>query len=152
MREIEYYREQSKVFASFIQVLGTVISIIFSLGAIVGAMITMYAAVANRTREIGTLRALGFSRATILTTFLVEALFIALAGGLLGILLANVLALKEVSTTNFATFAEVAFSFRMSTRIAVQALIFALVMGVVGGFLPAVRASRLRVITALNSR
>lgn len=152
MREIDYYREQSKVFASFIQVLGTVISIIFSLGAIVGAMITMYAAVANRTREIGTLRALGFSRATVLTTFLAESLFIALAGGVLGILLANGLSLKEVSTTNFATFAEVAFSFRMSTSIAVDALIFALIMGVLGGFLPAVRASRLRVINALNTR
>jgi ABC-type antimicrobial peptide transport system permease subunit len=150
--EIQYYREQSEVFANFIQVLGTVISIVFSLGAIVGAMITMYAAVANRTREIGTLRALGFSRTSVLTAFLTEAIIIGLVGGLIGILFANLLAFREVSTTNFSTFAEVAFSFRMSPRIAVEALGFALIMGIVGGFLPAVRAARLRVINSLRAR
>ncbi len=150
--EIQYYREQSEVFSNFIQVLGTVISIVFSLGAIVGAMITMYAAVANRTREIGTLRALGFSRTSVLTAFLTEAIIIALVGGLIGILFANLLAFREISTTNFSTFAEVAFSFRMSPQIAMEALGFALIMGIIGGFLPAVRAARLRVINSLRAR
>ncbi len=150
--EIQYYREQSEVFANFIQVLGTVISIVFSLGAIVGAMITMYAAVANRTREIGTLRALGFSRTSVLTAFLAEAIIIALVGGIIGILFANLLAFREVSTTNFSTFAEVAFSFRMSPQIAMEALGFALIMGIIGGFLPAVRAARSRVINSLRAR
>jgi ABC-type antimicrobial peptide transport system permease subunit len=151
-REKEYYRRQSRTFATFIDILGTVISIIFSLGAIVGAMITMYAAVANRTREIGTLRALGFGRLTVLTAFLVESLVIALSGGIVGVLFANLLGLKEVSTTNFDTFSEIAFSFRMSPEIAVKALLFAVIMGLVGGFLPAVRAARLRIINALRAK
>ena len=147
-----YYRRQSQTFSTFINILGTVISIIFSLGAIVGAMITMYAAVANRTREIGTLRALGFDRITVLGAFLAESLMIALVGGLLGIAFANLLSLKEVQTTNFDTFAEIAFSFRMSPEIALRALIFSIVMGIIGGFLPAVRASRLRIINALRAK
>ncbi|MBU0983798.1 MAG: ABC transporter permease [candidate division Zixibacteria bacterium] len=150
--EIEYYRRQSQSFTTFIGILGTVISIVFSLGAIVGAMITMYAAVANRTREIGTLRALGFGRVSILGAFLTESLLIAFAGGLIGIACANILSLREVQTTNFDTFAEIAFSFRMSLGIAGKALVFALVMGIVGGFLPAVRASRFRIINALRAR
>jgi putative ABC transport system permease protein len=152
MTEKGYYRKQSQTFATFINVLGTVISIIFSLGAIVGAMITMYAAVANRTREIGTLRALGFRRMSVLVAFLAESLAIAVVGGLIGIAFAILLGLKEVTTTNFDTFAEIAFHFRMSPEIAMQALIFALVMGVIGGFLPAVRASRLRIINALRAK
>jgi len=152
MTEREYYRKQSQTCATFINILCTVISIIFSLGAIVGAMITMYAAVANRTREIGTLRALGFSRLTVLGAFLAESLIIALVGGALGVAFANLLSLKEVQTTNFDTFSEIAFSFSMSPEIAVRAMIFALVMGVVGGFLPAVRAARLRIINALRPR
>ena len=152
MPEIEYYHRQSSTFTLFIGTLGTVISIIFSLGAIVGAMITMYAAVANRTREIGTLRALGFSRPSIWMAFLVEAVAIAFVGGALGVLVANLLSLKEVSTTNFDTFAEVAFSFAMSPRIAVSAMIFAIIMGLVGGFLPAVRASRLKILDALRAK
>lgn len=150
--EKEYYRKQSSAFTTFINVLGIMISIVFSMGAVVGAMITMYASVANRTREIGTLRALGFSRSSVLGAFLVESLTISLAGGLIGILAANSLQLVEVSTTNFDTFAEIAFSFVMTPSIALSALSFALIMGVVGGFLPAVSASRLKILAALRAR
>ena len=151
-REKEYYASQSKFTTTFINILGMSISIIFSLGAIVGAMITMYAAVANRTTEIGTLRALGFQRRTILWTFLIESLMIALLGWALGIMAAYFMRFKEISTTNWDTFAELAFGFQISTDIVVQALIFSVVMGVVGGFLPAVRASRLKIINALRAR
>ncbi len=152
MPEKEYYRLQSATFSTFINILGVAISVIFSLGAIVGAMITMYAGVANRTGEIGTLRALGFSRGSILGAFLFESLFIAIVGGLVGVALAFLLQLVEVSTTNFDTFAELAFSFRMSPGIAVSAIIFSVCMGILGGFLPAVRASRLRIVNALKAR
>ena len=152
MPEKEYYRLQSQSFTRFISILGLAISIIFSLGAIVGAMITMYAAVANRTVEIGTLRALGFSRGSVLTAFLAEALFISIVGGLIGIGLALLLQFVEVSTTNWDSFSEVAFSFKMSGGIATSALIFSIVMGIIGGFLPAVRAGRLRIVNALKAR
>ena len=150
--EKEYYRKQSTLMTTFISILGITISLIFSLGAIVGAMITMYASVANRTVEIGTLRALGFRRKVVLVTFLIEALMIAFIGGSLGILCAFLLNSFEFSTTNWATFAELAFSFRMSTDIVVSSYIFALAMGILGGFLPAVRASRLRIINALRAK
>ncbi len=150
-REKEYYAAQSRTISTFINIAGTVISVIFSLGAIVGAMITMYAAVANRTKEIGTLRALGFSRFTILTAFLFEALLISLVGGAVGILIAYFLNFVKISTTNWDTFSEIAFNFRLSPRIALMAVIFSLVMGFVGGFLPAVRASRLRIIESLRA-
>jgi putative ABC transport system permease protein len=151
-REKQYYAEQSEFTVTFINVLGLVISIVLSLGAIVGAMITMYATVANRTVEIGTLRALGFRRLTVLKAFLTESVLIALIGGLLGVVGASFLRYLEVSTTNWNTFAELAFSFEVSPAIIVGALVFALVMGIVGGFLPAVRASRLRIINALRAK
>jgi putative ABC transport system permease protein len=150
-REKDYYAAQSRTISTFINIAGTVISVIFSLGAIVGAMITMYAAVANRTREIGTLRALGFGRFSILTVFLFESLVISVSGGLVGIAAAYFLNFVQISTINWDTFSELAFNFRLSTQIAISALIFALAMGLVGGFLPAVRASRLRVVDSLRA-
>ncbi|MBD3258464.1 FtsX-like permease family protein [candidate division GN15 bacterium] len=152
MPEVEYYRSQSQAFTMFIGSLGFFISIIFAAGAVVGAMITMYAAVANRTREIGTLRALGFSRPTIWMAFLTESVVIAVFGGIIGIVVANLLTLREVSTTNFDTFAEIAFSFRMSPAIAVGAMAFSIVMGLFGGLLPAIRASRLKILDALRAK
>ncbi len=151
MTEKEYYYKQSKSFSGFITILGTTISIIFGAGAIFGAMITMYASVSNRTREIGTLRALGFPRRAILFAFLTESLIISITGGLLGVALANILNFSEFSTTNFDTFSEVAFPFRMSLGIAIDAVIFSIVMGLIGGFLPAVRAARFKIIDALRS-
>jgi ABC-type lipoprotein release transport system permease subunit len=151
-KEKDYYRKQSNNTRTFINILGVTISIIFSLGAIVGAMITMYAAVANRTVEIGTMRALGFRRKVILASFLFESLLISLAGATIGIVTALFLTNFEVSTTNWDTFSELAFSFEISNEIIINSYIFALVMGVTGGFLPAVRASRLRIINALRAK
>lgn len=150
-REKDYYESQSKTFSMFIGITGTVISIIFSLGAIIGAMITMYAAVANRITEIGTLRSLGFSRLSILTTFLFESLLIAFFGGVIGIGAAFFLKFFQISTTNWDTFADIAFNFDISWNIAFTAIIFALVMGIVGGFLPAVRAARLKIVDSLRA-
>jgi len=151
-REKQYYAKQSRFTTLFINALGLTISIIFSLGAIVGAMITMYAAVANRTVEIGTLRALGFRRRTVLGAFLIESLLLSLIGGAIGIAAASFLRFVEVSTTNWDTFAELGFSFQMSLSIVIGALIFTIVMGFVGGFLPAVRAARFRIVTALRAK
>lgn len=151
-REKQYYAEQSEFTTMFISVLGVMISVVLSLGAIVGAMITMYASVANRTVEIGTLRALGFGRFSILKAFLVESILIASIGGVIGILGAYFLRFMEVSTTNWNTFAELAFSFEVSIEIVIGALVFAIIMGIVGGFLPALRASRMRIINALRAK
>jgi len=150
-REKEYYAAQSRTLAGFIGIGGTIVSIIFSLGAIVGAMITMYASVANRVREIGTLRSLGFSRLAILISLLIEAMAISLTGGLLGIVGASFLGMLQVATTNWDTFSQIAFNFRLSTAIVIAAVVFALVMGLVGGFLPAVRAARLKIVDSLRA-
>jgi putative ABC transport system permease protein len=149
-REIAYYQDQSEATATFLRILGTALTIIFSIGAVVGAMITMYAAVANRTAEIGTLRAIGFQRSAILTAFLAEALLMGLIGGMLGLALASFLQFFTVSTTNFQTFAELAFQFRLSGEIVAQAMSFSLIMGLVGGLLPALRAARMNIVEALR--
>ncbi len=150
-RETRFYADQSEALSKFISYLGTTISVIFSIGAIIGAMITMYASVASRTGEIGTLRALGFSRAAILAAFLVEALLLGLLGGIFGLAAASAMQAISISTMNFQTFAELAFSFTLTPRIIVASLLFALAMGFVGGFLPAVRAARLKIVDALRA-
>ena len=149
--ETRYYRDQSEMMATFLRILGITLTIIFSLGAVIGAMITMYAAVSNRTGEIGTLRALGFQRGSILTAFLMEALLLGLVGGCLGLFFASFMQLFTVSTMNFQTFSELAFSFTLTTDIVWKALGFSLVMGLMGGALPAVRASRMEIVDALRS-
>jgi ABC-type antimicrobial peptide transport system permease subunit len=127
------------------------LSVIFSLGAMIGATITMYAAVATRTGEIGTLRALGFQRGSILVAFLSESLLLALLGGITGLIGASFLTAITVSTTNFQSFSELAFSFTLTPAIVLQSVVFALVMGFVGGFLPAIRASRMKIVDALRA-
>lgn len=149
-RERDFYREQSANMATFIRILGLVVTIIFSVGAMIGAMITMYAAVANRTVEIGTLRALGFKRRSVLAAFLVESILLAIVGGAIGIVLASGLSWTRVSTVNFASFSEIGFGFALTIWIVIGAFAFALSMGVLGGFLPAVRASRLQIVNALR--
>lgn len=150
-REDQFYAEQSEALAQFVRVLGTALAIVFSIGAVVGAMITMFAAVAQRTREIGTLRALGFRRGRVLGAFLAESLMLSLAGGLAGLAGASLMQSVNISTTNFQTFAELAFQFRLTPAIAAQALVFALVMGLVGGVLPAWRAARLNIAQSLRA-
>ena len=150
-REQTFYSDQSKALSTFINVLGLTLSIIFSIGAMIGAMITMYASVANRVGEIGTLRALGFRRRAVLSAFLVEAMLLGLVGGAAGLALASLMQYASFSTMNFQTFADLSFQFILTPAVAVQALVFALVMGLVGGFLPAIRASRLDIVEALRA-
>jgi ABC-type antimicrobial peptide transport system permease subunit len=149
--EQKFFEEQSEAMATFIRILGIFITIIFSFGAIIGAMITMYAAVANRTVEIGTLRALGFKRRSILFAFMAESLLISVIGWLVGIILASLLSFFKVSTLNFGSFSELEFSFALEPSIIVSSLFFAVVMGILGGFLPAVRAARLNIVKALRA-
>jgi len=150
-REAEFYGDQSSSLSSFITLLGMALSVIFSLGAMIGATITMYAAVATRTAEIGTLRALGFQRASILVAFLLESLLLAFVGGVIGIAAASFLTAITVSTTNFQSFSELAFAFTLTPRIVISALVFSLLMGFVGGFLPAIKASRMKIVDALRA-
>ena len=149
-REVRFYAEQSEALATFINILGLSLSVIFSIGAVVGAMITMFAAVASRVGEIGTLRALGFRRSAVLIAFLGEALLLALVGGVIGMGAASLMQTVNISTTNFQTFAELAFQFKLTPLIAGQTLLFALCMGLVGGFIPAWRAARLAIVDCLR--
>jgi ABC-type antimicrobial peptide transport system permease subunit len=151
LRETRYYEKQSEMMGKFLRILGVTLTAIFSLGAIIGAMITMYAAVANRTGEIGTMRALGFQRRSILLTFLVESLFLGFIGGTAGLFFASFLQLYTVSTLNFQTFSELAFSFSLTLDIIYKTMAFSLIMGFVGGVLPAVRASRMNIVEALRA-
>jgi putative ABC transport system permease protein len=150
-RETRFYAEQSEALASFIRILGLTLSVIFSVGAVVGATITMFAAVAQRVGEIGTLRALGFRRSAVLAAFLGESLLLALLGGALGLAAASGMQAVSVSTVNFQTFSELAFRFRLTPAIALQTLGFALAMGALGGFVPAWRAARLRIVDGLRA-
>ena len=150
-RERTFYEEQSEVMSNFIRILGLTLSVIFSIGAMIGAMITMYAAVANRTAEIGSLRALGFRRGSILAAFLAEALFLALLGWLAGLALASLMQLVQISTMNWQSFSELAFSFALTSEIALQSFVFSVAMGLAGGVLPAIRAARLEIVDALRA-
>lgn len=150
-RETKYYADQSEMMAKFLRILGISLTVIFSLGAMIGAMITMYAAVANRTSEIGTLRALGFRRRNILAAFLMESMLLGLSGGLIGLLFASFMQFITISTVNWQTFSELAFSFTLTPEITISSLLFSLVMGFIGGVLPAVRASRMNIVEALRA-
>jgi putative ABC transport system permease protein len=147
--ETQYYKDQSVV-ANQLRVLGMIVAIIMGVGAVFAAMNTMYAAVSARTSEIGTLRALGFSPGAVLTSFLVESLVLALAAGAIGVVLA--LPINGFSTTfgNFMTFSTLAFNFRVTPAIVLEAMVFAAAMGALGGWLPARQAMRLRVVDALR--
>ncbi|MBP6007305.1 MAG: ABC transporter permease [Rhodoferax sp.] len=148
--EVQFYAEQSEALATFIRILGLSLSVIFSIGAVVGAMITMFAAVAQRVGEIGTLRAVGFRRSAVLVAFLLESLLLSLVGGVVGLAAASLMQSVDISTTNFQTFSELAFQFKLTPIIAVQTLAFALLMGFVGGFIPAWRAARMKIVDCLR--
>ena len=150
MRETDYFEKQSSGTSTFVGALGTLISVFFSIGAMIGAMITMYAAVANRQREIGTLRALGFSRSSILVSFLMESVALAMIGGIVGVIAAMGMGAVKFSMMNFASWSEVVFSFDATPKIIVTALVFAAGMGILGGFFPAVRAARVSPVTAMR--
>jgi ABC-type antimicrobial peptide transport system permease subunit len=146
-----FYEEQSKQLSTFINILGITLSVIFSIGAMIGAMITMYAAVASRTGEIGTLRALGFRRSSILAAFLIESILLALVGGVFGLIMATFLQAFTITTMNWQSFSQLAFGFHLTPAIVVTTMIFSVVMGFVGGFLPSVRAARLEIVDSLRA-
>lgn len=142
MREPEFYRKQSEDTSTFMMVLGSMIAVFFAVGAMIGAMITMYSAIANRKRELGALRALGFSRSSVLLSILAESLILALLGGSLGCLAALLMGWVEFSMMNFATWSEIVFSFHPTPKIMATAMAAAGVMGLLGGMFPAIRAAR----------
>lgn len=149
-REVDYYSAQTMT-AKPITILGNFLATAMSIGAIFAAMNTMYASVGARTREIGTLRVLGFRRRTILASFLIEGAFLALLGGVLGVALSLPMHGYTTGTMGFETFSETVFQFRITPWLAGKGLIFAVVVGLLGSLLPALRASRLPVIAALKS-
>lgn len=149
-REIDYYAKQSNRLTTLITVLGGIVAFIMAIGAVFGALNTMYSAVAERGREIATMRALGFGGPSVIFSFVIEALLIAFVGGLIGCLAVIPLNGLTTGAMNLQTFSHVAFAFRITTELLVRGVIFALVMGLIGGFLPAVRAARLPVATALR--
>jgi len=149
-REQQFYAEQSESMSKFIRLLGLSLSVIFSIGAIIGAMITMFAAVASRIGEIGTLRALGFRREAILICFLGESMGFSIVGGLVGLGCASFMQAINISTLNFQTFSEIAFRFQLTPLIALQTMAFALFMGVTGGLIPAWRAAQLSIVECLR--
>ncbi len=147
-REDRFYEESAGPLANFIRILGTVIAVFFSVGATLGAMITMYAQVAARVREVGTLRALGFKRRSVLFSFLVESLILALLGSVAGCALAALLGAASFTTTNWSSFTVIKFRFHFAPGIAAWATFFAVLMGFFGGLLPAARAARLQIAEA----
>lgn len=149
-RESDYYEKQSEGSSLFITTLGTIVAFFFAVGAMIGAMITMYSAVANRKREIGTLRALGFGKTAIMTSFLLESLFLALIGGALGAAGSLAMGFVEFSMVNFQSWSEMVFRFEPTPQIIIGALLFATAMGFLGGLFPAVRAARMPLIKALK--
>jgi putative ABC transport system permease protein len=150
-REVTYYEEMSEGLSLFFNILGIMISVFFSAGAMIGAMITMYAQVSQRSREIGTLRALGFRGRAVLLSFLIEAILLSLAGGLLGLVAALGMSFVEIATISFTTFSEIVFRLTATPEIMMTALLFAMVMGVLGGFLPALRAAKVSPVEAMRA-
>jgi putative ABC transport system permease protein len=149
--EKQYYAEQSKILVTLVSTIGTAIAVLMGLGAIFAALNTMYSAVSSRTREIATLRALGFGPAPVITSVLVEALLIGLVGGAVGMIVSYV-AFNGVraSTMNFATFSQLTFAFTVTPALLVQGLFYALILGCIGGLLPSLRAAKLPITTGLR--
>lgn len=152
LRETDYYAAQSRLMTRFIRILGLTLTMIFGLGAVIGSMVTMYSAVAGRTAEIGTLRALGFRRGTILGTFLMESVFLGLISGAVGIFAASFMDRLTISTMNWQSFSDLAFRFTLTRSIAFEGMCFSVMMGLAGGVLPALRAARMNIVTALRLR
>jgi putative ABC transport system permease protein len=150
-REEEYYAQQSRALTSLIQTVGYGIAILMGIGAVFGAILTMYTAVSTRSREIATLRALGFNTTSVVVSVLAESLALAAIGGLIGGVLAYVAFNGyQTSTMNFSTFSQVAFAFQVTPQLLGMGLFYALAMGLVGGLFPALRAARLPIPSALR--
>jgi putative ABC transport system permease protein len=151
MRSPDYYGTQTATLQMIVRTIGGIIAILMGVGAVFGAVITMYTAVASRTREIATLRALGFGSVPVVVSVLVEAALLSAVGGLLGGLAAwAAFDGYETATMNFQSFSQIAFAFRVTPALLATAMIYALIMGLFGGMLPAIRAARLPVVTALR--
>lgn len=150
-READFFEKQSEGTSFLLLFIGWMVGIFFAIGAMIGATITMNAQVAGRTREIGTLRALGFSKGSILLSFLLESIVLAGAGGAVGaIAAASLKAVPKITLINFATFAEIAFGFEPTPKILVVSVLLAGIMGIIGGFLPAIRAARVSPVEAMR--
>jgi putative ABC transport system permease protein len=148
--EAAYYERQSRMLTSLIRTLGVLVAAVMAIGAVFGALNTMYSAVAERSREIATLRAMGFSSGVVIVSFVVEALLISLVGGLLGCLVVLPLNGFTTGTINWQTFSHLAFAFKVTPDLLLAGVVFALLMGLIGGVPPAVRAARLPVAVALR--
>jgi putative ABC transport system permease protein len=151
MRQTDYYAEQSSKLTMLITTLGVLIASLMAIGAVFGALNTMYSAVAARTREIATLRALGFGSGSVVVSILIESLSLALIGGLIGAGLAY-LAFNNFHTTtmNFQSFSQVTFAFKVTPQLLTQGIIWAIFIGFIGGLFPAIRAARLPIAAALR--
>jgi ABC-type antimicrobial peptide transport system permease subunit len=147
--EYQYYADQSNGLAGIV-ILVAIVTFFMTIGAILGTMNTMFSAIASRGRELATLRALGFKRRTILLSVIVESAFISLLGGIAGLLLALPVNAISTGTTNFVTFSEVAFNFRIDAHVAITGIVIALIAGIVGGALPALSAARMPITKALR--
>jgi putative ABC transport system permease protein len=148
--ELEYYTKQSQLMAGVITVLGGLLTMIMAVGAIVGAMNTMYAAVSQRKREIGCMLSMGFTPESIWLAFIVESLILSTIGAIIGCSVAMIFNGMKTGTANWATFSETAFEFYVTPEIALLATALALFMGFIGGFLPAIHAARMKVVDALR--
>ena len=150
-REQEYYASQSTLVSTLITVLGGMVAAVMALGAVIGALNTMYSAVAERSREIAVLRALGFRGGSIITSFLIESMWIALIGGVAGCLAVLPVNGITTGTINWQTFSHLSFAFRITPDLLIMGVGFALVMGAVGGLPPAIRAARANVATTIRA-
>jgi putative ABC transport system permease protein len=149
--ERDYYEQQSRTLIALVSTIGTTIAVLMGLGAVFAALNTMYSAVSTRTREIATLRALGFGSAPVVVSVLAEALLIGLVGGVIGMAISyftfNGL---RASTMNFASFSQITFAFQVTPEVLMQGLTYALALGFIGGLLPSLRAARLPITTGLR--
>jgi putative ABC transport system permease protein len=150
MREADYFEKQSQATSGLLRGMGLAFAILFSFAAMIGAAITMNGAVAHRTREIGTLRALGFSRGSLLLSFMLEAVVLAVAGGVIGSVLVLLLSFVTFPVLNFQTFSEIVIRFQATPSVFITSLVFSGVMGLVGGLIPAIRASRVSPVEAMR--
>jgi putative ABC transport system permease protein len=150
-REVEYYDKQSRMLTTLIVVLGSIVAAVMGIGAVFGALNTMYSAVAERAREIATMRAVGFGAGSVVFSFLIEALLISFIGGLLGSVAVIPLNGLTTGAMNWQTFSHLAFAFRVTPALLAYGIVFALIMGIVGGLPPAIRAARRPVAAALRS-